>query len=100
MAHSRNFKLVTTHQARVQPKTGICQFFLVSVKHEPGVWSVKQISWGRLVAHREWVKGFSLNYFLRVLPKKRLHSAHSPYLKCFTGPVIFLDYFSPRGTEV
>ena len=40
MSHSRDFKLVTTHQARVQPKTGICQFFLVSVKHEPGVWSV------------------------------------------------------------
>ena len=40
MAHSRNFKLVATHQARVQPKTGFRRFFLVSVKHKPGVWSV------------------------------------------------------------
>ena len=40
MAHSRNFKLVATHQARVQPKTGFRRFFLVSVKHESGVWSV------------------------------------------------------------
>ena len=37
MSHSRNFELVPTHQARVQPKTGIRRFFLVSVKHEPGV---------------------------------------------------------------
>ena len=40
MPHSRNFELVATHQARVQPKTRIRRFFLVSVKHEPGVWPV------------------------------------------------------------
>ena len=39
-SHSWIFELVPTHQARVQPKTGLRRFSLVSVKHEPGVWSV------------------------------------------------------------
>ena len=38
MSHSRFFYLVATHQARVQPKTGIRRFSLVSVTYEPGVW--------------------------------------------------------------
>ena len=40
MPHARNFYLVTAHQAHVQPKTGIRRFFLISVEHEPGVWSM------------------------------------------------------------
>ena len=39
VSHSRFLYLVATHQARVQPKTGLRRFFLVSVKHEPGVLS-------------------------------------------------------------
>ena len=66
--------MVPTHQARVQPKTALRRFFLVSVEREPGVWPLKQISCGRLDTPHKQVKGFSLNYFVRVLPKKRLHN--------------------------
>ena len=69
MSPSRKFLQCTSHQAHVSKKIRIFRFTPFSAKHEPGVTSFQQISWGIPVSPREKGQGLSLYYLVRVLSK-------------------------------